>query len=168
MSKGPRHSVRYRRRREGKTNYHKRLAYLKARKPRVIIRRSNKYIFAQIIDYKPKGDVTLATASSRELKKYGWKYSTKNLPAAYLTGLLLGQKAKKTKVKEVILDVGRYDKMDGSRIYSAVKGLVDAGTLNFSFDKKIFPDEKRLKGEHIQKQKDLSSDFEKVKKKIRG
>ena len=126
------------------------------------------YIYVQIVDYKLKGDVTVASANSRELKKYGWTHGTKNLPAAYLTGLLLGQKAKKLKIKEVILDLGRYTKMDGSRIYSAVKGLADAGTLQFSYDDKIFPNEKRLSGEHILKEKGLSSDFEKVKKKIRG
>lgn len=168
MSTGPRYSVRFRRRRNSKTNYHKRLALLKSHKARIVIRRSNQYINAQIIDYKLEGDVTIASASSKELKKYGWKHSTKNIPAAYLTGLLLGQRAKKTKIKEAVLDLGRYTKMDGSRIYSAVKGIVDANTIQFPYDEKIFPNEKRLAGEHIQKEKSLSSDFEKIKKKIRG
>ncbi len=168
MSTGPRYSVRFRRRRKGKTNYHKRLSLLKSRKPRIIIRRSNKYINTQIVDYKTKGDITLVSASSKELKKYGWNHSTKNLPAAYLTGLLLGQKIKKLKIKEAVLDIGRYTKVDGSRIYSVIKGIVDAGSVIFSYDEKIFPNEKRLSGEHIQKEKTLSSDFEKVKKKISG
>ena len=67
MATGPRYSVRYRRRRKGKTNYHKRLTLLKSRKPRVIIRRSNMYLYAQIVDFKQKGDVTLVSANSSEL-----------------------------------------------------------------------------------------------------
>ena len=44
MAKGKRYSVKFRRRREGKTNYKKRLAFVKSDLPRLVVRRSNKYL----------------------------------------------------------------------------------------------------------------------------
>ncbi|MBT3583115.1 50S ribosomal protein L18, partial [Candidatus Woesearchaeota archaeon] len=48
MASGPRYTVKFRRRRAGKTNYHNRLALLLSRKPRLVIRKTNKYIICQI------------------------------------------------------------------------------------------------------------------------
>ena len=75
MAKGKRYSVKFRRRREGKTNYKKRLAFVKSDLPRLVVRRSNKYFNLQIIDNKPTGDVTLAHFNSKNLSKLGWKHS---------------------------------------------------------------------------------------------
>ena len=44
MATGPRYAVKFRRRREGKTDYKKRLNLLKSELPRFIVRISNKYI----------------------------------------------------------------------------------------------------------------------------
>ena len=84
----------YRRKREGRTNYKRRLALLKSRKPRLVIRKTNTQIILQIVEYQPDGDKILCGTSSLSLKKLGWSYSCKSLPACYLTGLLLGSKAK--------------------------------------------------------------------------
>jgi len=59
-----------------------------------VVRKSLKSIHASIIDYNKNGDITKVSSHSENLKKLGWNYSTGNLPAAYLTGLLLGKKAK--------------------------------------------------------------------------
>jgi large subunit ribosomal protein L18 len=89
------------------------------------------------------------------------------LPAAYLTGLLIGKKAAKNKIKEAVLDSGLYPSTKGSRIYAVLKGAVDSD-LKVSFDEKILPSEERIKGLHIQKFKDLPQEFEKIKQKILG
>lgn len=164
MATGPRYSVKYRRRRNGKTNYGRRLALLKSKKHRLVIRRSNKYIACQIVEYDEKGDKTLAHASSRALKKLGWKHSCLNLPAAYLTGLMISKEAKKLKIEEVVPDTGLYTLTKGNRIYAALKGAIDGG-LKINVDPAVLPSPERLAGEHISK--DLSKDFETIKKKLK-
>jgi len=156
----------FQRRREGKTNYQKRLRLLLSNKPRLVVRRSLKYVRAQIIQFDKVGDKTLVAASSEELKKLGWKFACDNLPAAYLTGLLIGKKALGKGVKEAILDFGLYPSVKGSRIYATVKGAIDVG-LEVPCGEEVFPREERIKGLHI-KQKDLPEMFEKIKQKILG
>jgi len=160
MAKGPRYSVKFRRRREGKTDYQKRVNYLKSKKTRLVVRRSNKYIIAQVVEYSTKGDKTLALVNSKSLEKLGWTYSKKSIPAAYLTGLILGKKAK---VKEAILDIGELHTREGTRIYAVAKGFKDAG-INLSCDEKMFPKEDRLQGKHISDK--IAKKFDEVKKKI--
>ena len=67
MAHGPRYRVPFRRRREGKTNYHKRLALLKSGKPRLVVRKTLNHHVAQIVLYDPKGDRTIVSAHTREL-----------------------------------------------------------------------------------------------------
>ena len=92
--------VLYRRRREGKTNYLKRRKSLLGRELRLVVRTTNQKIIAQIVSFENKGDRILAAVDSSVLKKLGWNYSGKNIPAAYLTGLLLGRKAIKKGIKK--------------------------------------------------------------------
>jgi len=165
MAIGPRFAVKFRRRREGSTNYKRRLGLLKSNKPRLVVRRSNKYIQCQVVDYDRKGDKTLASASSSSLKKLGWKHGTKNLPAAYLTGYLAGVAAKKAKVNEAMLDHGLYTTTKGSRIYSALKGVLDAG-LKVPHGEKIFPDEARIFGGHIDEK--IKKEVETLKSKVKA
>ncbi len=149
MARGPTYVVKFRRRREGKTNYRKRIKLLMSRKPRLVIRKTNKYIIAQIIEFDSKGDRVIVSANSKELLKYGWSFpSFKNLPAAYLTGFLLGMKAKKKGVGEVILDVGLHPVTKGNRIFACYKGYLDSG-MHSPHSEDYFPDENRIKGEHI-------------------
>ncbi|MEO2154813.1 MAG: 50S ribosomal protein L18, partial [Nanoarchaeota archaeon] len=104
MARGPRYIVRFRRRREGKTNYKKRLALIKSGKPRFVYRKTLTKIIGQVIEYDEKGDKTLVAVTSNELRNYGWKAGLKNTPAAYLTGLLLGLKAKEKGITEGVFD----------------------------------------------------------------
>ena len=109
------------------------------------------------MDYNKKGDKVLVSAHSGEIKKLGWKFNTSNIPCAYLTGYLLGIKAKKKNINEAILDIGLNTSTKGSRIYASLKGVIDAG-LNITHKEEILPDEKRISGEHIKNY------YEKVKK----
>ena len=167
MKLKPTYRTPFRRRREGKTDYKKRLRLLLSKEPRLVVRKSLNYIRAQIIQFDKAGDKTLATANSKELKKLGWKFACDNLPAAYLTGLLIGKRTLKKKINEVVLDSGLYPSVKGSRIYAMVKGALDAG-LKVPYDEKISPSEERIKGMHIKKFKELPVEFEKIKKKILG
>lgn len=164
MATGPRFTVKFRRARTGKTDYHKRLAMLKSGKIRLAIRKTNKYVNCQLVTYNPKGDKIVASANSKQLVKLGWKHATVNVPSAYLTGLLIAKAAEKAKVKDVIADVGRYTSTKGSIIYATLKGAVDGG-LNIPHDQEILPSEDRIFGKHM-KAKNLQKDLEAIKKKI--
>ena len=142
------YELKFKRRREGKTNYQKRLKLLLSRKPRVVVRRSLNNIRVQVEEYSPKGDVVKASAVSNEIRKTGWKFSTDSTPAAYLTGFLCGLRAKQAGVKEAIFDQGLYRPISGSRLYAAVKGLIDA-QLPVPASAESFPKEERIKGSHI-------------------
>jgi large subunit ribosomal protein L18 len=141
--------VPYRRRREGKTDYRKRKALILSRKPRLVVRGTLKNIIVQVVAAKPHGDEVLVSAHSRELlRNYGWKAPRGNLPAAYLTGLLCGLKAKARGIKEAVLDIGLHSPTKGARVFAALKGVLDAG-LNVPHGEEKLPDEKRIQGVHI-------------------
>lgn len=159
MATGKSYSVKFRRRRSGKTNYKKRLAFMKSEKSRLVVRRSNKYLTVQIINYDEVGDKILAQFNSISLKKKGWKHSCTNVPAAYLSGLEIAKLANKAKIKDAIFDMGSYTPTKGCRIYAVLKGAVDGG-LNIPHSEKAFPSEERLNGEHISK--DISTDLKKL------
>ncbi len=168
MKLSPTYKMQFKRRHLGKTDYQKRLRLLTSKKPRLVVRRSLKYISAQIVQFAKEGDKTLATASSQELKKHGWKFACDNLPAAYLTGLIIGKKAKEKKISEVVLDSGLYTSTKGSRIYAVAKGAIDAG-LKVPVGADVFPTEDRISGKHVaDKFKDLPAEFEKMKTSLKG
>ena len=160
MARDSRYCTKFRRRREGKTDYHARKALVLSGMPRLVARTSISNIIAQIIVAKPKGDEVLISAHSRELVKYGWKASRGNLSAAYLTGFLCGLKAKTHGVEEAILDIGLYPPTKGARVFAVLKGVLDA-KINVPHSESKLPDEKRIKGEHIAKYAEsLASDVE--------
>lgn len=148
MAHGPNYKVKFRRRREGKTNYYKRYTYVLSKATRLVVRRTNKYIIAQIVKFDPKGDIIVVAAHSIELvKKYGWKGDPNNTPAAYLTGYLLGLRALKAGIKEAVVDIGLFSPTKGNRLFTAVKGAIDAGLKVPVGD--IGVREDRIKGVHI-------------------
>lgn len=144
----PKIIVPHRRRMEGKTDYRKRLRLLKSKSVRLVVRKSSKNIYCQLVAYESKGDKTLVSSSSLDLGKFGWGMDCGNLPAAYLTGLLCGMKAKKAKVGNAILDTGLYESVRGSRLYAALKGVVDGG-LEVPHSEEAFPPADRVSGKHI-------------------
>ena len=149
MARNSRYCTPFRRRKEGRTDYKARKALLLSGKPRLVARGSLNNIVAQFIVAKPGGDEISVSAHSRELlKKYGWKGSRGNLPAAYLTGFLCGLRAKALGVEEAILDMGLHPPSKGARVFAVLKGVLDAKiSVPHSEDK--LPDEKRINGEHV-------------------
>lgn len=148
MAKNSRYCVQFRRRKEGKTDYRARKALVLSGKPRLVTRSTLKNTIAQIITAKPHGDEVLVSAHSKELENYEWKASRRNLPAAYLTGLLCGLKAKTKGIKEVILDIGLHSPSKGAKVFAVLKGVSDAG-IQVSHSEEKLPDDKRIQGEHI-------------------
>jgi large subunit ribosomal protein L18 len=157
-------AVPYRRKREGRTDYNRRRKLVGSREFRLVIRRSNKNIHTQIVKYEDAGDKVEVSANSRELIKKGWKGARGNTPAAYLTGLLLGKKAKKQNIKKAILDIGVHKPNSGSATYACLKGVVDAG-IEIPHSEEVIPIQDRIEGKHIKgnaKTKYTKSEKEKI------
>jgi large subunit ribosomal protein L18 len=154
-----------RRRIENKTNYHKRLILLKGKSPRLVIRKTNKYVILQIIESKNAQDKVVCSVSTKDLLKSGWpkekQGSLKSISAAYLAGLILGKKAGKLKDR-VIVDTGLIPNTKGSRIYAAVKGVADSG-IEINYDEKVIPKMEKIEG----KAHKLEEIFKKVKGAIK-
>lgn len=146
---GPHYKVPFRRRREGKTNYRKRLALIKSEKPRLVVRITNKHIIAQIIQALPDHDEVIVSSSSKELiKRFGWKGDENNLPASYLVGLICGYKALSKGIKNAIPDIGLHSPTKGAKVFATILGATNAG-LEIPMSEEIVPDEERIKGVHI-------------------
>ncbi|MGD8545295.1 MAG: 50S ribosomal protein L18 [Candidatus Bathyarchaeota archaeon] len=149
MAKGPRYNVPFRRRKEGKTNYKIRKALLLSGKPRLVVRNSLNNMTAQIIIAKPQGDqVTVSSNTKQLIKKFGWKLPTGNIPAAYLTGLLCGLKARAEGVDSAIMDIGLNSPTKGAAVFATLKGVLDAGVKVPHKEEKL-PDKERIEGQHI-------------------
>lgn len=154
-----------RRRREGKTDYSRRIRILNGGVPRIIFRKSNKYITAQYITSREAQDKIEIGFTSKDLLGYGWPKeflgSLKSVPASYLTGLLIGKEVITKKMKQPIIDFGMIRNVHKSRAYAFLKGVVDAG-IKINHPEGIFPDESRISGKHMKN----SIPFEAIKSKI--
>lgn len=88
--------------------------------PRLVIYRSNKHIYASVID-DSSGKV-ITTASEKRITKTGTKTEK-----AYEVGKALAVKALEKKVKSVVFDRGGYQYH--GRVESLAKGARDGGLL---------------------------------------
>jgi len=94
-----RFQTKFKRRREGKTDYKQRKALItqdktkySAPKYRFVVRITNRDVVCQVVSSKLKGDFVVCAAYSHELSTYGLKLGLTNYAAAYCTGLLLGRR----------------------------------------------------------------------------
>jgi len=162
------YTLRFRRKKKGLTDYRKRIKILSSNKTRLVVRKSTRNVQASIVQYRKEGDLVKLSFHSENLKKFGWNYSTKNIPAAYLVGYLLGKKATNAKSDEVILDIGLQKSVRGSRIYAVLAGALDAG-LKVPHAKDILPSKDRLNGSHISKYGEmLKKDGSRLKRQFGG
>ena len=148
MATGPRYTVPMRRRREARTDYHQRLRLLKSGKPRLVARKSNKQVRAQLVTTGPDGDRTVAAAESNDLAEYGWEAPTGNMPAAYLTGLLAGLRAIEAGIEQAVLDIGLNSPTPGSKVFAVQEGAIDAG-VDIPHNDDVLAEWARTRGEHI-------------------
>lgn len=125
-----RYQVKFRRRREGRTDYRQRKrlctqAKNKYQSPkyRLVVRFTNKQVICQIAYALIDGDRILCHASSSELPRYGLSVGLKNYAAAYCTGLLCARR--------LLQKVGLDDVYEGNT-------EVDAEVVKTEFGKKTY------------------------------
>src|SRR3989338_1023369 len=179
-----------RRRKEFKTDYKKRFALLKSGLPRVIFRKTNKYLIVQYVKSDNAQDKILLGIDSKVLLKYGWpkEESIKSIPAAYLTGYLFGKKILLKKLEgspegtavssfeesslgegspessfeeKPIIDFGMARVLHKTGVYAFILGLIDSG-IKIECKKESFPEESRIKGNHLKNK----IPFDEIKSKI--
>jgi large subunit ribosomal protein L18 len=114
-----------------------------------VVRLTSKHAIVQVIEAESIGDRVVISAHSHELAKtYGWLGNCGNVPSAYLTGLLCGFKAMANGVEKAFLDIGLHIPSKGTRVFAALKGVLDAG-VEVPHSEDILPDETRINGKHI-------------------
>jgi len=174
-----RFQVKWRRRREGKTNYYKRKNLLiqdkqkfNASKYRLVVRLSKKNLLCQLIYSRLEGDFVLSSIYSKNLNLIGISLINNNFPTAYIAGLHLSNKFFKEKFSftneknslenklKVILDLGLTRITTGNKVFATMKGAVDGG-FEIPHNEKRFPGYKknetfnietmknRIEGKHI-------------------
>lgn len=146
-----RFQVKFKRRREGKTDYYARKRLILQEKNkyntpkyRLIVRISNKNVTCQIAYARIEGDVILSAAYSHELPRYGVKCGLTNYSATYATGLLLArrllQKLKLDKIYAGAKDVTgaeyNVESIDGQP--GAFQCFLDVGLARTTTGAKVF------------------------------
>ncbi len=132
--------------RKDRTNYRKRAAIIIGRHSFATVRVTDQNVSAQVIKATSTGDLVIASAHSHELAKHGWKGATNNLPACYLTGLLLGKKALEKGTSKAVLYIGK--EHFTTRVAACAKGIADSG-VNLPISDESVPSEERMSGQHI-------------------
>ncbi|MGH9918932.1 MAG: 50S ribosomal protein L18 [Nitrososphaerales archaeon] len=135
----------YRRRRMGSTDYRARKKIITSSVPLLAVRVSSKNVTAQFIRPKAQGDEVVSSAHSRNLRKLGWKGSSKSVPACYLLGLLAGKRAKDQGIEKAYLYNGLASFVNGSRVSALVKGVKDGG-VDIPMSDEVAPSEERISG----------------------
>jgi len=144
-----RFQVKYKRRRQSKTDYHARKRLIvqdknKYRTPkyRFVVRISNRDIVCQIFSADMTHDVCMLAAYAHELPRYGVKVGLTNYAAAYCTGLLLARRVN----KKLGLDYEGNDEVDGEDYHveadpegkAPFKALLDVGLRRTTTGARIF------------------------------
>ncbi|KAF7997244.1 hypothetical protein HCN44_005521 [Aphidius gifuensis] len=146
-----RFQVKYKRRREGKTDYYarKRLTVqdkskYNTPKYRLIVRLSNKDITCQIAYSRIEGDRIVCAAYSHELPKYGVKVGLTNYAAAYCTGLLLARRLLKQLKLDTLytgtteVDGDEYNVEENDSGPGAFRCYLDTGLMRTTTGARIF------------------------------
>jgi len=146
-----RFQVKFRRRREGKTDFfaRKRLVIqdknkYNTPKYRMIVRFSNTDVCCQVAYARLEGDIVIGAAYSHELPRYGVKVGLTNYAAAYCTGLLLArrmlQKFNLDTVYEGNTEINgeMYNVEDNDEGPGAFRACLDVGLARTSTGAKVF------------------------------
>ncbi|KAG6401330.1 hypothetical protein SASPL_138183 [Salvia splendens] len=145
-----RYQVKFKRRREGKTDYRARIRMINQDKNkyntpkfRFVVRFTNKDIIAQICSASIAGDHVLASAYAHELPGYGLEVGLTNYAAAYCTGLLLGRRVlKKLELDEEyegnIEATGEDYSVEPADSRRPFRALLDVGLLKTTTGNRVF------------------------------
>jgi large subunit ribosomal protein L5e len=125
-----RYQVKFRRRREGRTDYRQRKRLCaqdknkyQSPKYRLVVRFTNSHVICQIAYSLIDGDRILTQASSKELPRYGLSCGLKNYAATYCTGLLVARR--------LLQKIGLDDVYDGNND-------IDGEIMKTEMGKRIF------------------------------
>ncbi|KAJ4786300.1 60S ribosomal protein L5 [Rhynchospora pubera] len=145
-----RYQVKFKRRRQGKTDYRARIRLINQDKNkyntpkyRFVVRFTNKDIVAQIISATIAGDIVMASAYAHELPRYGLEVGLTNYAAAYCTGLLLARRV----LKKLEMD-GEYEgqveatgedyQVEPSETRRPFRALLDVGLIRTTTGNRVF------------------------------
>jgi large subunit ribosomal protein L5e len=146
-----RYQVKYRRRREGKTDYYARKRLVTqdknkyaSPKYRLVVRITNKDVINQLTFAQLSGDRVVASAYAHELPRYGVAVGLTNYAAAYCTGLLLARRHLKnlgldklyTGAEEINGEEYHVEGDDNTR--QPFKALLDVGLARTTTGAKVF------------------------------
>lgn len=145
-----RYQVKFKRRRQGKTDYRARIRLINqdqnkynTPKYRFVVRFTNKDIIAQIMSATIAGDVVMAAAYAHELPRYGLEVGLTNYAAAYCTGLLLARRV----LKQLEMD-GEYEgqveatgedyQVEPAESRRPFRALLDVGLIRTTTGNRVF------------------------------
>lgn len=146
-----RFQVKFKRRREGRTDYYARKRLVvqdknkyNTPKYRMIVRFTNKDIICQIAYARIEGDKIICAAYAHELPRYGVKVGLTNYAAAYCTGLLLARRVLQKYGLDTIYEGN--DNIDGDEYLvesedgkpGAFRCYLDVGLARTSTGAKVF------------------------------
>ncbi|MCB0405983.1 MAG: 50S ribosomal protein L18 [Bdellovibrionales bacterium] len=103
-----------------KQRFRKKLETIRNERPRLVVFRSNKYLYAQVID--DKQGITLVQANSREKTT---SIKGKNVEAAKAVGKTIAERLKEKQVEAVVFDRNGYGYH--GRIKALAEGAREAG-----------------------------------------
>jgi large subunit ribosomal protein L5e len=146
-----RYQTKFRRRRQGKTDYYARKRLVindkdkyDSKKYRFVVRRTNRRILCSIVYSTIQGDMTVTSADSQELRGYGLNCGLTNYASAYATGLLTARRL--LKAKQMADMYKGNDKIDGA-LYSVqdhmgerrpFKAYLDVGLVRTTTGNRVF------------------------------
>ena len=147
-----RYQTKFRRRRQGKTDYYARKRLVvndkdkyDTKKYRMVVRFTNRRVITSVVYSTLKGDMTVAMADSKELANHGIKCGLTNYAAAYATGLLLARRLLKdksidTKFKGQETADGKYYNIgdDDNAERRPFKAYLDVGLVRTTTGNRVF------------------------------
>ena len=151
MAYGKNQRLRFKRRRNGETDYRRRMKMLRGGFARAVVRVTNTQTICQLVNYEPTGDTVKISIDGRTLvEKYGWPIdaSRKSIPESYISGYAMAKAAIAAGHKEAVLDIGLAASTPGNRVFAALKGMIDAG-MEIPYGESVLPDDDRINGSHI-------------------
>ena len=151
MAYGKNQRLRFKRRRNGETDYRRRMKMLRGGFARAVVRVTNTQTICQLVNYEPTGDIVKISIDGNTIvEKYGWPIdaSRKSIPASYISGYAMAKAAIAAGHKEAVLDIGLAASTPGNRVFAALKGMVDAG-MEIPYGESVLPDDDRINGSHI-------------------
>ncbi|KAJ3687998.1 hypothetical protein LUZ61_017162 [Rhynchospora tenuis] len=145
-----RYQVKFKRRRQGKTDYRARIRLINQDKNkyntpkyRFVVRFTNKDIIAQIISATISGDIVMTSAYAHELPRYGLEVGLTNYAAAYCTGLLLARRVLQklemdSEYEGQVEATGEDYQVEPSETRRPFRALLDVGLIRTTTGNRVF------------------------------